>query len=641
MNSHLTNKNKFLEMQNSLFFIILLIAEVAFVIGSIIIIPRGSINYPFYVVVISMFMGFALILATVLIHYMSRNENRKQLLFSGVAFIVYLFSNVFYLRMLGTVSSFIWFGLFIAIYTTQNRKLIISFCGLAIVYYFITMIWLDDVGIIIVGTGYYLNRYISITGIGVISLFSLKVFNHYDQMIYGQIKELDHKNTELKMLNVEVRDTKSILEDQYSKVYQLAYYDQLTGLGNRSNYNDFLTKYTEVGFGIILVDIINMKFINDTYSHQTGDIILKVVSKQLMDFFSEDVFIARLGGDEFAIVITNKVELEVIAEQLIILFTKTIQAGDLEIVVNVNIGLLDNFNASMTKNEALKNSDLAMVHSKSLKLRHSHYIKYAPAMSEEAYEQFFISIELSKAIENHDIYVVYQPKYNTYSNKIVGFEALVRWEHETLGYVRPDIFVKIAEQHGLIESLTDIVIRESCQFAKKINFGMRRDPLLVTVNISGVQLMKDDFYQRMVGTLFSENTDTSYIGIEITETAVMESLHDVLGNLNRLRSNNIRISLDDFGTGYSSLNYLRSLPIDTLKIDKSFVDHVCHNQKDEYMIRMIIDLAKYLDIHLVAEGVEEEEQYQMLRSLGCDTIQGYYFSKPLKYNDAVLLVKTE
>jgi EAL domain-containing protein (putative c-di-GMP-specific phosphodiesterase class I) len=340
-----------------------------------------------------------------------------------------------------------------------------------------------------------------------------------------------------------------------------------------------------------------------------------------------------MGGDEIAVLFIGDIDYEFIAEKILMFFTQLLHVGEIDLQISVNIGVINCTNGEIHYEEALRYADMALVKAKQDSKGISHYVIYSEVISEKIYEQLHISKELKKAINKNQITVVYQPKYDTISQKIIGFEALARWRHKEMGYISPLKFIQIAEKYALIEQLTDFIIEKSCEFAKAINaFG---DEYVVSINISGVQMIKDDFHQRLIGLLYRTKTAAEMIGIEVTETAVMESLEIATLNLLNVKEFGVDISLDDFGTGYSSLNYLRKLPINELKIDKSFIDYICIDKHDADMISMIINLAKKLGIRTVAEGVENEAQYNMLKSLHCDIIQGYYFSRPLDYDAAL------
>jgi len=640
MEAH-NNTELFVSLQTRIFFKTLLIIEFLLIIGALLVIPNDSYDYPNYLVLIVMLIYGVLFLLTMMVNIVFENNHFKQISFVIIAVIIYIISNLFFMNSLGTGTSFIFYVLFMAIYILQKRRYIAVILVVAILYYIITMILYWDQRIIIIGTGYYINRYISLIALLYVSLSGLKLLKHYRETIIEQLQELNYKNSSLEMLNKEIKVTKESLERQYDKIYQLAYFDSLTKLSNRSYFLDYLAKQYHNrldDYTIMILDIDNLKYINDTYSYNVGDMVIYEVSKRLVDLLEEDVTISRIGGDEIAMLFSGDIDYEFIAEKIMMIFTQPLSIPDIGLQISVNIGVVNCKNMDISYEEALRYADIALVKAKNEHKSSSHYVVYNSEMSKKIYEEIHISKELVKAVANDEIQIVYQPKYDTGTKLIIGFEALARWQHEEMGFISPNKFIIIAEQYGFISQLTEYIVEKACTFARAINTS--EEQFIVTINISGVDLTQENFYQRMVGLLYQTNTDPSIIGIEVTETAIMESLEMALPNLRRLREYGLAISLDDFGTGYSSLNYLRKLPIDVLKIDKSFIDHICTDTFDEYMIHMIVDLANRLGIRTMAEGVETEEQYNMLRDLNCSGIQGYYFSKPVSFEEAVLMIKS-
>ncbi|MDA3845639.1 MAG: EAL domain-containing protein [Vallitaleaceae bacterium] len=635
------NNDFFLQLQTYAFYKTLIVIELLLIIGSVFVIPYDSYDYPRYFILFVMLIYGMLLLVTILTHIVLEKHHVKQMVYFIISMSLYIFSNVFYTTALGSGTSFIFFGLLMTIYLMQKAKYVVMAIIISITYYAVTMIVYWNQRVIFIGVGYYINRFIALFAMLYILMVGLKLFRYYQEIIISQMQELNYKNSSLKLLNKELKDTKKSLEAQYDKIYHLAYYDPLTKLSNRTFFLDNLsTQYNSEGlstYTIMILDIDNLKYINDIYSYSVGDMVIHEVSHKLGDLLGEEATISRIGGDEIAMLFIGKVDYEFTAEKIVMLFSQPLSIPDIELQVSVNIGIVSCDKKDVLYDEALRYADIALVKAKNEYKGSSHYVVYDPKMSKKIYEQIHISKELQNAIANGDIEVDYQHKNNTITKKINGFEALARWNHKEFGFVSPLKFIVIAEQFGLISRLTEYILEKVCEFARAVNEV--EDQYIITINISGVDLIQENFYQRIVGLLYQTNTRASIVGIEVTETAIMESLEMATPNLKRLREHGLRISMDDFGTGYSSLNYLRKLPIDVLKIDKSFIDGICTSAYDHYMVRMIVDLANELGIETMAEGVEQKEQYEVLKALKCTGIQGYYFSKPISFDEALAKTK--
>lgn len=427
----------------------------------------------------------------------------------------------------------------------------------------------------------------------------------------------------------DITDKKKLKDD----IEYLYYYDSLTKLPNRAlfkeNFKLYLNRWkikNQKG-SIIYMDIDDFKLINDIYGPSYGDLVLKEVSKILSDSIYGSGKVHRLSADEFVILIENFHEVEDINKlcKRIVKRLKLplkIKEKDLYITVSFGISVFPKDGTSML--ELYRYSDLALAQSK---MKGKNFITFfEKSMSNKYDRKFLIEQELKSAISNDELYIMYQPQVDSLNNKTTGFEALLRWKSKELGLVAPNEFIPIAESSGSIVEIGEWVIDNVCKqinLLNKLGYNFEN----ISINISPMQLNKD-FIDKLIDICQKNNTSPSLIEIEITEGMLIDLHNNKIEILNEIIKRGIKIAVDDFGKGYSSLTYLTALPINTLKIDKSFIDNI-HINKYKSVVKCIIDLCKSLDYRIVAEGVEEKKQLDILNELGCNVIQGYYYSKPL------------
>lgn len=425
------------------------------------------------------------------------------------------------------------------------------------------------------------------------------------------------------------------LRSNYDHIEFLAYHDTLTSLPNKLsllNYADAVLSSSATStnkHGVYFIDLDNFKTINDTLGHEYGDTLLVKTSQILATLLGEKGMLARAGGDEFIIFkenISGKEEADTFANEIIECFKSPLNLEGEMVYVSMSIGIAVYPDDGLSSNVLIKNADIAMYKSKDA--GKNKFTMFDSSMEEELNRNTMIIDILHNAIENNDIYIQYQPLLNIKRNEVVGYEALMRINNEKLGNLSPNEFIPIAEETGLIIELSTWLLREACRFNKElIDTGI--GPCTLSVNISSIQLNQPDFVDLLSEILEETKLPPSYLEIEITESTLVSSITDATLLLTTLQNLGIKISLDDFGTGYSSLNYLTKLPINTLKIDKSFIDNICSNTKDSYISEAIIQLAHSLNIQVVAEGVENTNQLNILKKQKCDIIQGFIFSEPL------------
>ncbi|MBU6134706.1 ABC transporter substrate binding protein [Clostridium tertium] len=429
------------------------------------------------------------------------------------------------------------------------------------------------------------------------------------------------------------------------KIETLAFYDQLTGLPNKHMFLDKIddellrglkNEYIGVAF---LIDIDNFKNINDTLGHDYGDEFLKCIAKEFIKLLDNDEFICKLDGDEFLILmldVNGKAEAEEMANKILELFKNPFKVKEKNIFTSVSIGISIIPNDARNKSELLKNSDIAMYKAK--ENGKNRYLFYRESMAKDIVRKSQLIDGLRNAICKSEFELLYQPQINMNDSKVIGAEALLRWRSNSFGNVSPIEFIPLAEQSELIISIGKWVLKNACIKNKEwIDKGIT--PMTIAVNVSVIQLYQSNFLNTVRDILDESGLPAEYLEIEITESIVMNNIEENLKVLNDIKDLGVKIALDDFGTGYSSLSYLRLLPIDKLKLDKSFIDNIHISENDRVIVECIIKLAHEMNILVVAEGVEIKEQFDILYKMGCDRIQGYYFSKPISPDKFELIMK--
>ena len=416
--------------------------------------------------------------------------------------------------------------------------------------------------------------------------------------------------------------------------YQI-HYDSLTGLPNRKYLYEYLKEVLEKledekqKFAVLFLDIDRFKLINDSLGHTIGDLLLKAVSDRLKTLLRQDDLLVRWGGDEFAIitkVIDSTDAVVQIAESIIQALTLPFSCGghQLHITTSVGVSIYPDHNTEVEG--LIRNADMAMYRAK--EEGRNCFKFYIPNMQEQSFQRLLMENNLRRALENEELETYYQPQIDINTGKIVGLEVLLRWHHATLGSISPSEFIPLAEETGLIIPIGNWVLRHSClQAIAWLNMGL--PPIQIGVNLSIKQLQHKDFLVSLTQILNETDFDPHYLELEITEGIMMDSVEEKIILLEQFREMGIKLSIDDFGTGYSSLSYLKNLPIDTLKIDRTFIEYINHNPQDQAIVTSLINLSHSLNLIVIAEGAETSEQVDLLRSLGCDQVQGYFFHKAL------------
>jgi len=428
------------------------------------------------------------------------------------------------------------------------------------------------------------------------------------------------------------------------KIVRLAYRDALTNLPNRSLFYDRLGKAiterrnSEEKLAVMFIDLDNFKFVNDSAGHIVGDKFLIEVSRRFKETLREYDTLARVGGDEF-IILLEKVKSTTIVDvayRLIESVSTSIKIDNHEFFTSASIGISVFPDDGLDQETLIKHADIAMYEAKNS--GKNQYIFFLKAMNDEVSRRSSIESNLSKAIENNEFSIYYQPQINSISNTLIGAEALLRWNNKNLGSVSPAEFIPICEATSKIVSITEWIIAQVCRDIHKMK-ETYNDEFRVSINISSVHMLNDDFVEKIDNIVKSHSILPSQIELEITEGALIKNTDESTKKINTLKNLGYSISIDDFGTGYSSLSYLKNFPFDKLKIDQSFVRSLPNDTQDIGIVRSIIGIANALNLNVIAEGVETKENLDFLNYEGCSLIQGYYYSKPLPLDEYIRFIE--
>ncbi|BCD59429.1 diguanylate cyclase/phosphodiesterase [Nitratiruptor sp. YY08-14] len=435
------------------------------------------------------------------------------------------------------------------------------------------------------------------------------------------------------------------LKEYQNKIEQMAYYDELTGLAKRTVLFESIdlaikkVKRDKKYSILIYMDLDNFKEINDTLGHNIGDLFLKTIAKRIQEYTREVDIAARMGGDEFAILLLeisedkNRALIEglEVAKRLAKAISQPVAIEDhtMQTTVSIGVALIDE--KSKNAYEVIKFADSAMY---KIKRKNKNSIQlFDQELKKEIEHLYKVKHDLERALQNREFILYLQPQFDQ-KRKIVGAEALLRWKHPKKGLVYPGEFLPVAEEFGMMQRISDEVLRLAKDILEKIPQKIK-----VAVNVSGSDIYSEHFYNHLKSLL--PHSFARYLNLEITEQVLIKDASKAMENISRIKKElNIQFSIDDFGTGYSSLQYLKQLPIDYLKIDKSFVDDMFVDGNDYIIVSTIINMAKNLGLKTIAEGVETKKQFEELKDMGVDFFQGYYFAKPMPYEEFVKLLKT-
>lgn len=440
------------------------------------------------------------------------------------------------------------------------------------------------------------------------------------------------------------RDISERIKDQEMIHFQ-AYHDLLTHLPNRELFLDRIkfslsqAARNKTILAVLFLDMDGFKFINDSLGHVVGDNLLQRVAKRLTETLRDTDTISRIGGDEFNILIPelqSREEAGLVAKKILTAFSKPIILDSHEITISFSIGISIYPDDATTIEELIKNSDMAMYH---IKGRGKNGFEFFSDHMQSIYQQrHSIEQDIRKALEEQQFEAYYQPQYDITTNKIIGLESLIRWNHPEKGFVIPDKFIPLAEEIGLINEIGLYMLEHSCkQLRKWIDDGI--DPVKLSINVSAYQLAESNFDRVICDMISKYSLPEDLVMIEITETALMQDMKQVIPRLQNLVKCGIGICIDDFGVGYSSLAYLQILPIDILKIDRSFLNCISEEQDKSCIIKAIVAMSRELKLNVIVEGVETRQQLDYVKNIGCNIVQGFLLGRPQPEHEIRVLLK--
>lgn len=466
-----------------------------------------------------------------------------------------------------------------------------------------------------------------------------RAVNERTQELQFANEDLTAANEELLAGQQELHDsTKRLLESEQMLSY-MAYHDVLTGIHNRAHFQMILkeqivhNEINHTSLAILFFDLDNFKMVNDSHGHHMGDLMLQEVANRIGQSNLSYHTFARFGGDEFAILLEDcpsEMEIQLFCEQLIDILKPPCLLSNRSFFISASIGIVQYPYGGVTWEALLKNADIAMYIAK--KESGSSYSFFNQQMAMNSLLKLEMGNHLRQSLDRNELEIVYQPQVDCLLGKVIGVEALLRWNHTTKGYISPANFIPLAEEIGTIASIGEWVLRGACKQMKAWH-SMTIEPLAISVNLSVKQLNDERFVDKVIQILEETGLEAKYLEMEITENFAMQD--EQLEALSKLRGLGIAISVDDFGTHYSSLSYLKRFPVTKIKLDQSFVRGVQTDDKDRAMIKAIISVANSFQLQIIAEGVETEEQAGFLVANGCSQIQGYYFFRPMTAEQAL------
>ena len=471
---------------------------------------------------------------------------------------------------------------------------------------------------------------------------------HQPGDVVGRHQNGDQLELELVVSAMEMSDARQVVaivrdnserRRQQAQLEFMASHDALTKLPNRSSFERLVSARREqVETGVLaFVDLDDFKLINDTLGHKAGDTALLAMSRRLVKAAGKEAVVARQSGDEFVIYVPHMSDLRVVrkwVEELVIRVRNPVSFDDVEFGLSCSVGLTLCDDQMLTVEELVRQADLAMYHAKrSGKNRHSFY---HPSMLEESRRTADLASRLRRMDLDQELHLVFHPRMQVLGRQLSGAEVLLRWRSPSGENISPDDFIPVAEETGQILRIGYWVLEQACRHLAQ--WGHLRDGLVLSINLSARQLFDEELLERIEEVRNYYGLAPAQLEFEITESSAMQDIDYALRVLGRLRALGYGLSLDDFGTGFSSLSHLRSLPVDTVKIDRSFIEEICSNTQDRVMVSSIIKLAGHLDMRVLAEGVEQGQQLDLLEQLGCGEAQGYHIGRPMVAQEFVQLL---
>jgi diguanylate cyclase (GGDEF)-like protein/PAS domain S-box-containing protein len=419
------------------------------------------------------------------------------------------------------------------------------------------------------------------------------------------------------------------------KIHQLAYYDIVTGLPNRGMFLERLhqillqAQRDRDKVNLLFLDLDNFKDVNDTQGHDVGDKLLRSVAERLSACMRDSDVLARLGGDEFVVVcpsVTSQESVATVVQRIMAIFNDPFEIEGRQLYTSASIGIAVYPDDSLDASTLFRCADTAMYQAKND--GRAQFRFFSAELNQKIMQRVALENNLRLGLEKQEFFLHYQPLWDVKTSKMTGVEVLLRWQSSDYGLMQPSTFISLLEDSGLINNVGEWVLRSACNQMREWTIEEHRD-LKMAVNISGKQLKHPKFLEMLTTIIQETGIDPMTLELEFTESVIMENVENTVEIFRKLKEMGIKLSIDDFGTGYSSLNYLKHFPVDRIKIDKSFVADVYHNDSDAAIIEAIVSMAQSLSLRVVAEGVENSDQLRSLTKLGCDEVQGYYLAMPM------------
>ncbi len=582
------------------------------------------------------FFSGALVVLPLLLLYKYLKGERYFRYFIAVAMM--LFSIIFIQQYLGRIEMHFHVFIAMAILTLYKDVMPIIFAAATTIIHHVVFNYLQLYEVSLFDMPVMVFNY----GCGFDIVFLHAIFVVIELFVLGYIVRLQVEHT------IHINESQNQVNELNKELEHISMHDALTNLPNRLNLSQKIrnvlldAERNSKKFAVIFLDLDHFKNINDTLGHDIGDALLKTVANVLKECVSKDALISRIGGDEFIMVVSDfndQNELIPTINNMLNSFRKDLFIKGYSLRLSASIGVSIYPDDSKNIKDLMKYADIAMYKAKGD--GRDNFSFFTQELNKKIHNEVAIVNDMQRAFYDNEFKLYYQPKIDVKSRKIVGAEALLRWEHKQKGLIGPNLFIPLAENTGFILNLGKFVIQNSTQAIKRFN-SLGYKNLSISINVSTRQFQNTNLYQDLKESIDDNQIDPAQLGIEITESVMLKYVDNALIALNEIKKLGISIHIDDFGTGYSSLSYLKKFPIDTLKIDKSFVDDII--DKDEsgrLLVNTILSMGKSLNLTTVAEGVETKEQYEFLRDNGCDTIQGYYFAKPMCEDDFVELLEAD
>ncbi|MDD2653361.1 MAG: EAL domain-containing protein [Sulfurimonas sp.] len=591
-----------------------------------------SIKYSTYYY--GFFSGALIVLPLVLLYKHLKGE-RYFRYFIAVAMM--LFSVIFIQQYLGRIEMHFHVFIAMAILTLYKDVMPLVFAAATTIIHHIVFNYLQLYEVSLFDMPVMVFNY----GCGFDIVILHAIFVIIELFVLGYIVRLQIEHT------ININESQNRVNELNRELAHLSMHDMLTDLPNRLNLNEKIqnilidAEKNAKKFAVIFLDLDHFKNINDTLGHDIGDALLKRVAALLKESVSKDTLIARIGGDEFIMVASDfndQNELVPTINNLLNNFRKDLLIKGYLLRLSASIGISIYPDDAQNVKDLMKYADIAMYKAKGD--GRDNFSFFSQELNTKVHTEVDIVNDMQRAFAENEFQLYYQPKVDALNGKIIGAEALLRWQHKQKGFIPPSLFIPLAENTGFILNLGKFVIQSSTQAIKRFSSLGFKD-LSISINVSTRQFQNSNLYQDLKENIEYNRIDPTQLGIEITEGVILKYVENTLSALREIKKLGVSVYVDDFGTGYSSLSYLKKFPIDTLKIDKSFVDDIVDNENGKSLVNTILSMGKSLHLKTVAEGVETKEQYEFLRDNGCDAIQGYYFAKPMCEDEFIALLEKD